>query len=142
MSYRFTSGALTDRDELLSLLCTPPVESILAAVRANHYTKTPPSHQLYSPVAASLYDDRHHQRAGGSTGTGSISSSQGYAAGRQMAQPDQYHKQLEAYNAEHMTAGHSQSINRPQVYTTEGLKQQYHSSTIIIQVCKGQVDEQ
>jgi len=115
VSYRFISGALGDRDELLSLLCTPPVESILAAVRANHYTKTPPSHQLYSPVAASLYDDQHHQRTGGSTG--SISSSQGYAVGRQMAQPDQY-KQPQAYNAERMTVGQYQSINRPQVYTT------------------------
>lgn len=115
VSYRFISGALGDRDELLSLLCTPPVESILAAVRTNHYTKTPPSHQLYSPVAASLYDDQHHQRTGGSAG--SISSSQGYAVGRQMAQPDQY-KQPQAYNAERMTVGQYQSINRPQVYST------------------------
>ncbi|OEL33123.1 Protein HESO1 [Dichanthelium oligosanthes] len=116
LSYRFTASAHADRDELLPLLCTPRVGSILGASRASRYTNTSPRRQLYSPVAANLYDDQHHQRARGSSG--SRSSSQGYATGRQMARPDQHHKQPQAYNAERITAGRYQNLNRPQAYNT------------------------
>jgi len=123
VNYNFTARAL-NRDELLSLLCTPPVQSIIA--------KRPPNCQ--STVAARLYDDQHHLQARGSTG--SISSSQGHATGRQMAHTDQYLKQPQPYNAERMKAGQYQSINRPQVNTT-GLEiavpVQYHSHTTSLQ---------
>uniref|UniRef100_A0A0A8Z9C1 Uncharacterized protein n=1 Tax=Arundo donax TaxID=35708 RepID=A0A0A8Z9C1_ARUDO len=44
---RFTAHMLSDRNELLSLLCTPAVRSILGGVRANCYTNT---HQVFSCV--------------------------------------------------------------------------------------------
>ena len=116
MSSRFVGGALNDRDELVSLLCTPAVGSSLGGVRANRCTNTPPS-QLYSPAPANLYDNQHRQQARGSTGSRSGSQSQGYAIGHQTAWPDQYHKQSQAYNAEGMTAGQFQNVHRPEAYT-------------------------
>ncbi|CAL4953692.1 unnamed protein product [Urochloa decumbens] len=56
MSGRIVGGALDDRDELVSLLCTPSVGSILGGIRANRCTNMPSSCQLYSPVAANQYD--------------------------------------------------------------------------------------
>ncbi|KAJ1286197.1 hypothetical protein BS78_03G334400 [Paspalum vaginatum] len=101
VNHMFTAGSLTDRDELLSLLCTHPVGSILGATRANRYTQ--PSLQLYSPVAANLYDDQHHQQA--TSSNGSRSSPQGYATEFQTARPDKCHKQPQAHNAEWVTPG-------------------------------------
>ncbi|KAG2592918.1 hypothetical protein PVAP13_5NG587100 [Panicum virgatum] len=117
MSSRFVGGALNDRDELVSLLCTPAVGSSLGRVRANRCTNTLPSCQLYSPAPANQYDNQHHQQARGSTGSRSGSQSQGYATGHQTAWPDQYHKQSQAYNAEGMTAGQFQNVHRPEAYT-------------------------
>ena len=117
MSSRFVGGALNDRDELVSLLCTPSVGSSLGRVRANRCTNSLPSCQLYSPAPANQYDNQHHQQARGSTGSRSGSQSQGYAIGHQTAWPDQYHKQSQAYNAEGMTAGQFQNVHRPEAYT-------------------------
>ncbi|PVH37798.1 hypothetical protein PAHAL_5G092200 [Panicum hallii] len=118
MSSRFIGGALDDWDELVSLLCTPAVGSILGGVRANHRTNTLPSHQLYSPASANLYDNQHHQQARGSMRSRSSSQSQGYARGHQTARSDQYHKQSQAYNTEGMTAGQFQNVHRPEAYIT------------------------
>jgi hypothetical protein len=76
MSSRLYDGALDDRDELVSLLCTPAVVSILQGVRANCCTNTLPSRQLYSPVSANHYDNQRHQQARGSTGSRSSSQPQ------------------------------------------------------------------
>ncbi|CAL4946608.1 unnamed protein product [Urochloa decumbens] len=98
MSGRIVGGALDDRDQLVSLLCTPSVGSILGGIRANRCTNMPSSCQLYSPVAANQYDIQHRQQSRGSTGSRSSSQSQGYTTGHQAAWPDQYHKP-QAYNA-------------------------------------------
>ncbi|CAO2172045.1 unnamed protein product [Urochloa humidicola] len=116
MSDRFVGGALYDQNELVSLLCTPAVGSILGGVRVNRCTNTLPSRQLYSPVVANQYDNQHHQQARGSTGSRSSSQSQGYATGRQTAPPDQYHE-LQTYNSDVMTAGQYQNIYHPEAYT-------------------------
>lgn len=102
----------------MSLLCTPAVGSVLRGVRANRGANTPPSHQLYSPAAANLYDNRHHQQARGSSGSRSSSQSQGYVTRHQIPHPDhQYYKQPQAYSAESMTAGQVRNVYRPEAYT-------------------------
>nr|TKW17694.1 hypothetical protein SEVIR_5G384900v2 [Setaria viridis] len=114
-SSRFVDGALEDWDELVSLLCTPAVGSILQGVRANRCTNTLSSRQLYS--AANQYDNQRHQQARGSAGSRSRSQLQVYTTGHQTARPDHYHKQPQAYNAEGMTAGQYQNVYRPEAYT-------------------------
>ncbi|KAL6616368.1 hypothetical protein ACP70R_038638 [Stipagrostis hirtigluma subsp. patula] len=119
VSYGFTGDGLVDRHEIVSLLCTPAVASILGdGARANHYTSTPSRIQLGTPVAANLYDDQHHRRARGSTGGKSVLSLPGYGTGRRMARPYQYHKHPPAYGAQQSSAGQYKNVNRPQVYNT------------------------
>ncbi|GJM92583.1 hypothetical protein PR202_ga09064 [Eleusine coracana subsp. coracana] len=101
VSSRFTAGALADRNELVSLLCTPTVQSILGdRVRASRYTMDTPNQQ--------------HQQARSLTGSRSAITSQMFA-GRQTAQP----------STEHVTAGLYQNNNRSHVYASD-VEHQYH----------------
>ncbi|GJN17181.1 hypothetical protein PR202_gb04231 [Eleusine coracana subsp. coracana] len=77
VSSRFTAGALADCNELVSLLCTPTVQSVLGdRVRASRYTMATPNEQ--------------HQQARSLTGSRSAITSQMFA-GRQTAQPSTEH---------------------------------------------------
>ncbi|KAF8775338.1 hypothetical protein HU200_004748 [Digitaria exilis] len=118
-SSRLYRGALNYRSELVSLLCTPAVGSLLRReVGANCHANTLRSHQLYSPAAANLYDNQHHQQTRDSWGSRSSSQSQGYVTGHQIPRPDHhYYKQPQAYSAEGRTAGQVRNVCRPEAYT-------------------------
>ncbi|KAL6853658.1 hypothetical protein ACP4OV_019687 [Aristida adscensionis] len=118
VSYRFIASARPDRDELVSLLCTPAVASVLGGrIRANRYITSPPSLQLGTPVAANLYDDQRHNQTRGFTGSRSTLTSPGYAKVHQLSRQYPYQKHPQAYDVERPT-GQYQNSNRRQVYDT------------------------
>uniref|UniRef100_A0A0E0JQY8 Poly(A) RNA polymerase mitochondrial-like central palm domain-containing protein n=1 Tax=Oryza punctata TaxID=4537 RepID=A0A0E0JQY8_ORYPU len=121
-SNKFLSDAhaLTDRNELLSLLCTPDVGSKLGGrARASRYTNI-----LVSPhdrfigyleyVAPNPYDDQHHQPARGGSRSGQ--SPHGYTTNRQTAVHYQNNNHPQAYNTQRQTTVHHQNQNHQQAY--------------------------
>uniref|UniRef100_A0A0D9V7R3 Poly(A) RNA polymerase mitochondrial-like central palm domain-containing protein n=1 Tax=Leersia perrieri TaxID=77586 RepID=A0A0D9V7R3_9ORYZ len=121
-SNKFASDGLNDRNELLSLLCTPDIGSKLGGrVRASRYTST-----AVSPldiflghaevVSLNLYDDQHnHQPARGGSRSG---QSPHGSTNQQTAVHYQNRNHPQAYNTQRQTTGHHQNQNLQHAYTT------------------------
>ncbi|XP_037414761.1 protein HESO1-like isoform X1 [Triticum dicoccoides] len=111
-----SSDGPVDRNEFLSLLCTPEVGSKLGArATAGRYATPATTLQedrftgFLERLAANPFDNQHRLRAQGSTGSRSIHSPQpqGYNSGRQAAARRQSQQRRGEYTSDRQASGHA-----------------------------------